>query len=505
MKILKFVKSRAAVLAALTLIVLASSIVISSCGSFPEQQLLVIKRPGLPVVYYRVMINAGSALDPEDKPGLAYFTAQLLNKGTRNRSRADIERELDQLGATLSISVDKEVVVISGRTLAENSGAFYSIFSEILTQPVFPESEIDPAIKDQLFEIGQLRSDDASLSLAVFENTIFEGHRYGHAVEGTESAVSSFSRTDAVNFYRSNYRQGNILAAIGGAVEDSLVERFRADLGMLPSGKTQRSEVQVHVGESPRVVLVEKENRTQSHLRVGHVLRDNRTSPQYHPMRVLGCYLGQHREAFGRLYKNIRADRGLAYGAYAYTEYFRPQGWSKMMNNGIVRNNQYFHMWTYPKESNFEFCIKLMLDEMNRLRTNPLTAGEVNQTEDYITNNFAFAIETTDQQLGMQLDEMWYETPKFIEDFKAKIKRVSRSEIQTVALDNLSPDGIVIVAVVSDGNSSKQELLTMDTKLELPSGAEEGELKAANDEIKSLDLKLKPENITIVKASEMFK
>ncbi|MGB5107016.1 MAG: pitrilysin family protein [Candidatus Zixiibacteriota bacterium] len=490
---------------AITLVTILAAIFSLGCGPVADNQLVVLKKPGLPVIYYRVMINAGSALDPVDKPGLAYFTANLLDKGTRNLSRADIERRLNQIGAEISISVDKEVVVVSGRTLSENAGEFYSIFREILTEPAFSDDEIRKAITDQIDQIGRVREDDAQLSLAVFENAIFDGHRYGHVVEGAEDAVRNFNRRDVVEFYHANYLRGNVLAGIGGDIEDSLVERFKTDLGNLPSGKVVRSDVAPKLPKTPKVILVEKENRTQAQLRVGHVLEDNRTSPQYYPMRLLGCYLGEHREMFGRLFQTVRAERGLAYGAYAYIEHFRPAGWSKLMENGIPRTDQYFHMWSYPKEINFEFCVKLMLTEMTKLTTTPLTAEEIDRTKDYVANNSAFAMETPDRQLGMRLDEKWYNIPDYVDKFKANINRVPRSELQSIALDNLHPGSVLIVAVVSDGEAAKRELLTPDTKLELPSGSVEGDLQSVNDQIKALDLKLLPEDITIVKAAAMFK
>lgn len=490
----------AGVLAALMLCV---SLV--SCAGPQPERFVVIGKPGVPVVYYRMMVSAGSALDPAAEPGLANLTATLLNKGTKNYTREQLEQKLEQIGANINISVDKEVVVISGRTLSENAGEFYSIFREIFLEPTFPEEEFRLAVTQQLDRIGQTREDDAQLSLGVFENAIFADHRYGHLVQGTEKGVNAITRQDVVDFYRANYLQGNVIAGIAGAVEDSLVDRFRADIDQLPSGRVVRSDVMPKLSKTPKVILVEKENRAQSNLRIGHVLEDNRLSPQFYPMTLLGCYLGQHREMFGRLFQTVRSQRGLAYGAYAYVEYFRPDGWSKMQGTGIPRRDQYFHMWTYPKEVNFEFCIKLMLNEMTKLTTMPLAAEDIDRTKDFVANSFAFRIETAEQQLGMKMDEIWYGLPGFVDNFRKNINAVPRSELQTVAIDNLHPRQVLIVAVVSNGEAAKQELLSLDTKLELPSGAEEGDLKAINDEIKALDLKLTAEDIQIVKAAEVFR
>ncbi len=498
-------KHRCGLTRGLLILAVLTGAILPSCGGGDATNLIVVERGNLPIVYYRLMINAGSAYDPEGKPGLAYFTAQLLDNGSESFTRNQIEEELDQIGAELSISVDKEVVVISGRTLAENSGRFYAILREVLLSPEFPDEEIKLQSARQLDRISQIREDDAQLSLGVFENTVFAGHRYGHLVEGTETAVREFTRQDVLDFYRSHYLRGNILAGIGGAAADSLIDRLRQDIDDLPAGRIVRSPVPVTVPKTAKVILVEKENRTQSHLRVGHALEDNRTSPQYYPMRLLSCYLGEHRQMFGRLFQTVRSERGLAYGAYAYHEFFRPAGWSKSPDNGIVRHDQYFHMWTYPKEVNFEFCIKLMLTEMTRLITTPLPAIEIDRVKGYVANSAPFLVETAAQELGMRMDAAWYGQRDFVDRFRKQISSTPRGELQTVALDNLMPRRVLMVAVVSNAEVAKQELLSPDSKLELPSGSDEGALKEVNDQIRRYDLKLVPDDIEIVRAAAVFK
>jgi zinc protease len=489
----------------LVLTAAAMALTLASCGGKEAPRMVVVEKQELPVVYFRVMVSAGSAYDPDSTPGLAYFTAHLLNKGTQSYSREDIENKLDDIGGQIGISVDKEVVVITGKTLKENLEAFYPIFKEIVTEPTFPKAEVDQQKNSQLDRINQIREDDRALSLAVFENTLFDGHRYGHLVEGTESAISTFTKEDAASFFKTHYVQGNVIAGIAGAVDDSLAFRFESDLKLLPKG----SVVLVSSPPTPitgrKVVLVEKENRTQSQLRIGHLIDITRRSLDFYPLRIDGSYLGEHREMFGQLAQEIRVKRGLAYGAYAYTQYFRQAGWSKLEDNGICRNYQYFHMWTYPKEVNFDFCIKLMLAEMSKLAAGQITQSDLDLVKDYVANNFPFLIETPDMQLGMKLDDIWYSTPDFIDNFQQRIRSVDLDGAKEVAEAYFHPDDVLIVAVVSNGAKAEEELLSLSTPLELPSGAEEGDLRAADDEIKDTPLGVQESDITIVRAADLFK
>lgn len=481
------------------------SLLLAGCAADSGHEIVVIKKDTPPVVYFRTMITAGSAFDPGDKPGLAYFTAKLLDKGTKTFSRQDIEERLAQIGAEIRISVDKEVVVISGQTLKENVGDFYTIYREIIREPIFPDEEVTRQRAEQLDRLNRIREDDAELSLAVLETQLFEGHRYGHLVEGTSSAVTGFTRDDVVDFYESYYLRGNTYAGIAGAVDDTIVARFRTDIKRLPAGKVVRSDRLAQNPRERRVILVEKDGRTQSHLRIGHLLEVIRGDEGYYALRILGSYLGQHREMFGQLFRNVRSQRGLSYGAYAYVEYFDQAGWSKLPGPGIPRNDQYFHMWTYPKEVNFEFCIKMLIDEMSQLIAEPIPAEDVERIKAFLANHFAFEVETPEAQLGMALDEQWYGLPQYVETFREKIEAVPRTELQSLALDHLHPAQTLIVAIVSDGTRAKSELLTRSTDLELPSGADEGTLEAENDRIKAIDLGLEAEDITILRGEDLFK
>lgn len=484
---------------------LLATLLLTSCESQQPLGIITAEKPGVPLVHFRVMVNAGSAFDPGTQPGLAYFTAHLLDKGTRSFKRDQIESRLDDIGATFEIEVGKETVVFSGKTLTENLEQFYAIFIEILTAPTFPELEVGPAKQEQLEAIGRVREDDSRLSLAVFENVLYEGHPYGHIVQGSESAVRSFTREDALDFYRKYYLQGNLSAGIGGDIDDSFTVRLRRDLGALPEGHIVRWQDAPRYHSGHRVILVEKENRTQSQLRIGQLVDCDRRCDDYFPLRLAGCWLGEHREGFGHFFNAIREDRGLAYGAYAYIEYFKQAGWSKQADNGIVRNNQYFHMWTYPKEENFEFCFKLMTRDLEALCYNGIGLDDFKLVKEYTRNSYAFLMETPDKQLGMKLDAHWYDLPHFVSTYQEKVEAVKHDDVNRAAAEYLKPNDLLYVAVVSDGKAAMAELLTPGAELQLPSGASEGELATVNDQIKNYDLKLKPEDITIIPADELFK
>ena len=475
------------------------------CGRAGDLKVVQVKKPGIPVVYFEVMIKAGSAYDPPGKEGLAYFTAELLNRGTESLSRDEIDELLDFISARLSIEVNKEVIVISGTTLKENLDRFYQVFSEIILKPTFPEDQIEKTRLDQLDAIENTRQRDSRLVRESFDNFIHRGHPYGHLVCGNESSVNSLTRQDALDFYQKHFLKNNILLGLAGDFDDELVQRLKKDMSTLKVGEVPEIQGEIRPMVGRKVLLIEKEKRAQTQFRIGHPHDLTRHSTDYFPMLVANANLGKHRESIGRLYKTVRMDRGLCYGAYSYIEHFEQFGWSKLANPNCPRKTQYFSMWTYPKCANAKFGMKLCLKEMTDLATNGIPEDKLEFIKAFEKNQFPFQIETPQRQLSHRLAEQFYGTYGFLDNFESEVESVTKEKIDRAVKTYLSPENVAIVALVSDGEKFIKELLSDQTTLEYPSQADPTLLKDEDDQIKAFELNLKEEDFEIVKASELFK
>src|SRR5687767_8919785 len=77
----------------------------------------------------------------EEKLGAAYFTAQLLSKGTQRKNSFEIAQLFDQYGAHLEVSPGLDFVSISLYSLTKNLPPVLELLIEILSTPTFPEKE----------------------------------------------------------------------------------------------------------------------------------------------------------------------------------------------------------------------------------------------------------------------------------------------------------------------------------------------------------------------------
>jgi zinc protease len=475
------------------------------CFDANALEVVQVKKPEIPVVYFKVMFRAGSAYDPPGKEGLAYFTAQLMQRGTQSFTRDQMDDLLDYLSGQLNVEVHKEVIVFSGKTLKENLDKFYQVFSEIILKPTFPQDQIEKTRTDQLDAIENIRQDDRELVKESFDDFIFRGHPYGHAVYGKESSVKSFTRQDAIDFYMRCFVQDNIFLGLAGDFDETLVQRFNQNFSTLKTGKPPKPEKNVQPINGRKVLLIEKEGRTQNQIRIGHPYFISRSSSDYFPLLVANTYLGKHRESIGQLYKTVRMQRGLSYGAYSYIEDFEQYGWSKLAAPNLPREIQYFSMWTYVKRPSTKFTIQLMLKNMSDLAENGIPKDRFQLTKDFEANQYPFQIETPDRKLGLLLDDRFYGTPGFTDNYDKNTEKVTIEEIDRAADAYLSPENVAIVVMVSDPEKFKQELLSGQTTIEYPSQFDATTLQSEDDLIKAYDLKLKDNDFEIVKASELFK
>lgn len=459
-----------------------------------------------PVVYFYVAVGFGSTSDGNGDEGLAWFAANLMKRGTESFSRDEIDNKLEEIGGKLDIRVDRNVIVFSGKTLLENLDQYYEIFSDVLLHPTFPEGEVENLRLDQEQALNAIIRDDSRLSKAFLIASLYGENPLAHPVPGYFSTIPNLTVEKAREFYDYHFLYPHMIFGLAGNYSEEFAQRFQDDMARLPGGMLREEYRGIIPANSRRVVIVQKEGRDQAQLRMGRVVDYTRIDEAWYKLLVANTYYGQHRESFGRLFQTIRAERGMSYGAYSYHEHFQPAGWSKNPMPMIpFWPKQYFSIWTYPKKGNVEFAIKMAIYELEDLIANGMTVDRLEKVKAFQINHFPFLIETPAQRLAMSIEEMYYAQPGFMKSFANNVDAVSRSELIGALSGYWSCDDLTIVVVTDNAEELKAELLTTETALELPRGSTGEGLEEMNERVKNLDLKFTPEEISIVKAEELFR
>src|SRR4030088_970416 len=99
-------------------------------------------RPGLPVVAADLVFNTGSGANPVEKPGLAGFTANMLQQGTAKRNATQIAHEAALLGTTLASGANMDGSSVGTSALGKNFAGALDLVADIVLHPTFPPDEV---------------------------------------------------------------------------------------------------------------------------------------------------------------------------------------------------------------------------------------------------------------------------------------------------------------------------------------------------------------------------
>ena len=423
---------------------------------------LTLPSAGSPLVAVRLMFDAGSIYDPPGKEGLAAVTANMIGQaGTRKRSYSELLEALYPMAASIDVSVDREVTVLSGLVHRDKLADYTALVQEVLLQPGFAESDFTRTKQNLLtYLTATLRaSSDELLGLEAIQGEVFAGHPYGHPAEGTVEGLNAITLDDVKAFYQQRYTRANLLLGVAGGYPGDYVQGWETALAALPQGTRGRRELPAPPRPNGRrYTLLQKETASVG-IHWGFPLPVNRADADYYPLMVANSYLGEHRTSHGRLMQQLRRDRGLNYGDYSYVEFwFNPPGTSNP-EPGVPRRQQYFSVWIRPVvPETAQFALRASLFEADRLRNGGMTQEDFDLTRDFLLNYSKLWAQTLSDRLGFHMDSRFYGMPYYIDEIEKRVKGLTLEQVNAAARKYLTTENYTAVLVTGDAAGLKDAL-----------------------------------------------
>tara|TARA_R110002126_G_scaffold142037_3_gene287560 strand:- start:14468 stop:17302 length:2835 start_codon:yes stop_codon:yes gene_type:complete len=278
-------------------------------------KLFGIENNEVPLVRFNLTIDGGQLLESMDKLGLANITADLLNKGTQNKTVQELEEAIQELGASINIYSNKENITISGTTLARNYDKTLALAKEMLLEPRFDAQEFELMKKATLASLRQQEANPNSVARNTYNELIYgkENIRSKNTL-GTSKTVKSISLDDVKNFYI-NYISPSVakMLIVGDITEEKAIASVE-DLNT----KWEAKEVNIPVYKTPEaptkpvVYFYDIPNAKQSVLQFGSPALAA-TDADYYPASVMNYILGGGGFA-SRLTQELREGKGYTYG-----------------------------------------------------------------------------------------------------------------------------------------------------------------------------------------------
>lgn len=389
--------------------------------------------PALPLVSAELVIRSGTDANPDAQPGLASYTAQMLEEGTATRSAPQIADEIAQLGAFLSTESTNDSSAVSLLSLKSNFAQAFDVMTDVVLRPAFPTAEVERQRASRLGELAQLRDDPERVAAVAAAGALYGArHPYGYGQLGTEGAIRATTRDDLMNFWRRHYVPGNAALVVSGDIT-------RAELKALAESKLlgwTRAEVPPLLPGRPattraRLVVVDKPGAPQTALRVT-TIGTARKTPDYPAMQVMNAALGGLFSS--RINNNLREEKGYSYGVFSGFRYDRTPG--PFIIAGSVRTDV------------TGASVVEIYKEVNGVRNKPMGEAELAGARNSQILSLPVLFETN-AGIGSALAETFvFDLPaSYYNQLPAAFGKVSAQDVQAVARKYLVPEKMVVVAV----------------------------------------------------------
>lgn len=164
-----------------------------------------IENSEVPLVRFNLVIDGGQLLEKTDKLGTANLTARLMNRGTKNKTVAQLEEAIQELGASIDIYSSKENIRISGTTLAKNYAETIKLVEEMILEPRWDATEFELIKKSVIGSLHQQQASPTTVTRNIYNELIYgKDNIRSKNILGTIACVEKISLNDLQSYY-SNY------------------------------------------------------------------------------------------------------------------------------------------------------------------------------------------------------------------------------------------------------------------------------------------------------------
>jgi len=269
----------------------------------------------LPLVQFELRLKGGLLLEQPEKIGVSALVAELMTRGTANKTPEELEEAIDNLGASINVNSGRQSVVISGNTLARNFQATMDLVEEILLEPRWDETEFDLAKQGTLSNIAAQSADPNSIATNTFNKLVYgEENILSNNPIGTINTVENISLDDLKKFYNTYFTPSVASFNVVGSISESEVSEALDGIESRWDGKdVYFPEFNAPEAPSePTVYFYDVPGAKQSVLRFGYLAMPA-TSPDYYPATVMNYILGGGGFA-SRFMLQVREAKGYTYG-----------------------------------------------------------------------------------------------------------------------------------------------------------------------------------------------
>ncbi len=399
--------------------------------------------PQMASVSLGLWVGVGGRYEPAEVNGVAHFIEHMLFKGTRRRSAQQISQAIEGIGGYLNAFTSEECTCFFSKAPHDRLPDLLDVLMDMFLNSRFAPTDLAREREVIKEEIAACLDDPYQHVQELINQTLWPDHPLGRPLTGTPQTLDRMRRDTLLAFMRRNYVASNTVLAVAGNLRHGAVVRAAAPhVRRVPTRAAPRYLPLTDRQEQPRVKLVRKPT-IQAQVALG-VRTCSRHDERRYALRLLNTILGENMSS--RLFQELRELRGLVYQVQSSVSAFHDAG-TLDISLGLDTGN-------VPR------ALRLVLRELDRLKSRAPSPGELKQARDYVLGQMALSLENTESQMNW-LGEQWLGFGRIIPpaEVERRLKAVTGREVQNAARDFFRPERLNLAAVSPLGSGRNLERL----------------------------------------------
>jgi predicted Zn-dependent peptidase len=404
-------------------------------------------------------IGTGSRYESEAEAGLSHLLEHLLFKGTAKYESLEIDQIFDGMGAELNAGTGKETTSVYARVIDEHLVDAFDVMADMVFRPAL--TDIDSEREVILEEIAMYEDDPQEKVFDMLGEAVFGEDPLGRAIIGRAGVISGTPPADIARFHHARYRPENVVIAAAGAVgHDGLVALARercdppsppnGDAGVVPTPADHAAVAAIRPGRR-----FERKDTEQYHVCLGGTGLSRHDDRRF-PLRVLDTIFGG--TSSSRLFQEVRERRGLAYSVYSFT--------SAYSDTGQVG------LYVGTRADNLVQALSVVGTELQRFRSEPATAEELDRAKENLKGRVVLAMESTGARMNRLGSEILAESPLMaLDEVVECIDAVTLSDLVALTEELWDPERLSAAGIGPDAERFDEALGAVAPELaEIPVG-----------------------------------
>ncbi|MBM2816189.1 MAG: Insulinase family protein [Ignavibacteria bacterium] len=382
------------------------------------------------VVGINILIPGGSSTDGA-QPGLANLLNSILTKGAAKRSALDIAEELDGVGASISATADGDYSNIYASTLLKHLPLVLEVLTDILTEPTFPQDELEKLKAQVLAQLQYEKSDPGTIAAILSRKAIY-GENHPYSKKPNEASINPIQVQDLKNYYSKYFIPNNsTIAIIGDVKPEEIITQLEETIAKWKPGTAQVIQIPPAKSMPLGVYFVQRPGSVQS-----TVILTTLTVPYKDPdfeainmaANIMGVGFG------GRLFKTLREKYSFTYTPYGY------QTMARYANRFVAGSD--------VRSSATDSTIVIVKELMDSLTRVPASSEELNLVKQYVIGSYQMRFEQSEFVANLIQEADFYGIPlELVKSYPKRISLMSEFAIQSAAEKYMNPKNAFIVVV----------------------------------------------------------